>query len=89
MLGKRVGELRERLEYLRQRVCLAVDFPEEEGECLPPAEFSAVTREVMDALRSLLAAYDRARIWREGALIALALSLIHISSAKAESGRPC
>lgn len=72
MLGKRVGELRERLEYLRQRVCLAVDFPEEEGECLPPAEFSAVTREVMDALRSLLAAYDRARIWREGALIALA-----------------
>lgn len=72
MLGKRVGELRERLEYLRQRVCLAVDFPEEEGECLPPAEFSAVTREVMDCRCSLLAAYDRARIWREGALIALA-----------------
>lgn len=39
MLGKRVGELRERLEYLRQRVCLAVDFPEEEGECRPPRSF--------------------------------------------------
>lgn len=71
LLGKRVSELRDRLEYLRQRVCLAVDFPEEEGECLPPAEFSAVTREVADALRGLLAAYERARIWREGALVAL------------------
>lgn len=72
LLGRRVGELRERLEYLRQRVCLAVDFPEEEGECLPPAEFSAVAREVAEALRGLIAAYERARIWREGALVALA-----------------
>ena len=71
LLGKRVSELRDRLEYLRQRVCLAVDFPEEESEGLPPAEFAAVAGEVADALRGLLAAYERARIWREGALVAL------------------
>lgn len=72
LLGRRVTALRDRLEYLRQRVCLAVDFPEEEGECLPPAEFASVTRDVASALRELIASYDRARVWAEGAPVALA-----------------
>lgn len=55
-----MSELRERLEYLRRRVCLAVDFPDEEAECLPPAEFLAVTGEVIDGVRALLAGYRRA-----------------------------
>ena len=71
LLGRRVSELRERLEYLRRRVCLAVDFPDEEAECLPPAEFLAVTGEVLDGVRALLAGYRRARCWREGALVVL------------------
>lgn len=71
LLGRRVSELRERLEYLRRRVCLAVDFPDEEAECLPPAEFLAVTGEVIDGVRALLAGYRRARCWREGALVVL------------------
>lgn len=72
LLGRRVAELRERLEYLRQRVCLAIDFPDEEGECLPPQEFTAITREVASGIRTLLAGYERARCWREGALVVLA-----------------
>jgi tRNA modification GTPase len=72
LLGRRVDALRQRLEYLRQRICLAVDFPDEEAECLPPAEFLAVTGTVMDGVRELLAGYLRARRWREGALVVLA-----------------
>lgn len=72
LLGRRVADLRSRLEYLRQRVCLAIDFPDEEGECLPPQEFSAITHEVADGIRTLLAGYERARCWREGALVVLA-----------------
>ena len=72
LLGRKVSDLRERLEYLRQRVCLAIDFPDEEGECLPPQEFTAITREVADGIRTLLAGYERARCWREGALVVLA-----------------
>ena len=72
LLGRKVSALRERLEYLRQRVCLAIDFPDEEGECLPPQEFTAITREVAEGIRTLLAGYERARCWREGALVVLA-----------------
>ncbi|MCH5277009.1 MAG: tRNA modification GTPase [Desulfovibrionaceae bacterium] len=72
LLGRRVSELRDRLEYLRRKVCLAVDFPDEEAECLPPAEFLAVTGDVADGVRTLLAAYRRTRQWREGALVVLA-----------------
>ena len=72
LLGRRVEELRGRLEYLRQRICLAIDFPDEEGECLPPQEFDAITEEVAAGIRALLAGYERARCWREGALVVLA-----------------
>jgi len=72
LLGKKVQELRDRLEQARQRVCLAVDFPEEEAECLPPDLFLTEIREVADGVRALLAGYQRARCWREGALVVLA-----------------
>lgn len=71
-LGRKIAELREKLEYLRQRVCLAVDFPDEDAECLPPAEFLAVTRDVAEGVSALLAGYGRARCWSEGALVVLA-----------------
>ena len=72
LLGRKVEELRGRLEYLRQRICLAIDFPDEEGECLPPQEFTAITEEVASGIRTLLAGYERARCWREGALVVMA-----------------
>lgn len=71
-LGRKIQALRDKLEYLRQRVCLAIDFPEEEGECLPAREFSAITQETAQGIRALIAGYERARCWREGALVVLA-----------------
>ena len=68
VLGQRIGDLRERVEHLRAQICLAVDFPEEEVECLPQEGFlSAIA-----AVASLLAGFERTRCWREGVTVALA-----------------
>ncbi len=72
LMGRRVGELRRSLEHLRAQLCLAVDFPEEELECLDPGPFCAVVAEVMAAIGVLVAAHGRARPFREGALAVLA-----------------
>ena len=72
LLGRRIDALRERLEDLRARICLAVDFPEEEAECLPPEDFMAGIRSVAEAVVSLLQGFERSRCWREGILVALA-----------------
>lgn len=72
VLGQRIAALRERLEHLRAQLCLAVDFPEEEVECLPQEGFLDATREVKDGIASLLAGFERTRCWREGITVALA-----------------
>ncbi len=71
-LGRRVTELRSRLDRLRMQMCLAVDFPDEEVECLPPEEFAAVTQETADALAALLTGCRRAAVMQEGAPVVLA-----------------
>lgn len=72
LMARRVGELRARLEGLRMSICLAVDFPEDEGECLDPPGFLAALAEVMDHMGLLIAAHGRARPFREGELAVLA-----------------
>ena len=72
LLGRRVNALREKLEQARMRVCVAVDFPEEEAECLSRAAFLQAVEEIAQAVRELLACYKRNRCWQEGALVALA-----------------
>ncbi len=72
MLGKRIGELRTALEAVRMKLCVAVDFPEEDIECLSPDEFMADVDAVHAALEELLRNYERARCWREGVLVVLA-----------------
>lgn len=71
LLGARVSALRERLEKLRAAICLAVDFPEEETDCLSREELLAGVTAVDDAAAALLAAFERARCWREGVTAAL------------------
>lgn len=71
-LGRRIEELRSQIEYIRRRLCLAIDFPEEEGECLPHDEFHALTDSLQNNIQSLINAYDRAKPWQEGALAVLA-----------------
>ncbi len=72
LLGQRVSALREKLEELRMALCVAVDFPEEEVECLAPDAFALVVIEVRDAVEALLTAYARCRHWQEGATVVLA-----------------
>lgn len=72
VLGQRIGDLRERVEHLRAQICLAVDFPEEEVECLPQEGFLSAIADVKAAVASLLAGFERTRCWREGVTVALA-----------------
>lgn len=72
LLGRRVGDMRERLEQLRALVCVAVDFPDEEVECLSPEDFLRGVQQVADAVRALLAGYRRCRCWQQGAAVVLA-----------------
>lgn len=71
LLGRKITELRARLEQLRAKLCVAVDFPEEELECLPPEELADGVSTAAGEIRELLAGVDRAKAWREGALAVL------------------
>lgn len=51
VLGERIEELRRRLEELRAQLCVAVDFPEDELECLPLEKMNS---EVSDAIKIFL-----------------------------------
>ncbi|MDR3640708.1 MAG: tRNA uridine-5-carboxymethylaminomethyl(34) synthesis GTPase MnmE [Humidesulfovibrio sp.] len=71
-LSERIGVLRGRLEALRAQLCLAVDFPDEDVECLPLDALRAEALAVAEALAALLAGVERARAWREGLVAVLA-----------------
>jgi len=71
LMGRRVGELRARLETLRQRICLAVDFPEDEAECLDGEGFLSVLEEVSADISRMRAAHARSRPLREGETVVL------------------
>ncbi len=65
-MGRQARDLGEALDALRAGVCLAVDFPEEEVECLSPEDFAAGVLTVLDRIGALEAAHRRARPFREG-----------------------
>ncbi len=72
LLGQKIADLREQLEHLRAQLVMAVDFPEDEMECLPPEELVRISGKVRSDIDTLLDAMDRTRAWREGALVVLA-----------------
>lgn len=72
LLGRRVRALRTELDGLLAQMCLAVDFPEEEVESLPPSAFAGRVLDVMQALEGLLRAQRRARVMQQGAQVVLA-----------------
>ncbi len=63
--------LRSSLEKLRAQLCLAVDFPEEDLECLAPEVFSHAVEHIQDQIRAVLDNCRRNRIWNDGALCVL------------------
>lgn len=71
-LGGRIAAMRARLEGLRAQLCLAVDFPDEDVECLPRPELAQAARGAASDAAGLLASVERARAWREGVLAVLA-----------------
>jgi tRNA modification GTPase len=72
LLGQRIAALRARLETLRAQLAVAVDFPDDEVECLPPDTLAEGVAGVRADIADLLRAVDRTRTWREGALVVLA-----------------
>jgi tRNA modification GTPase len=72
LLGRRIESLRGKLEELRMLVCAAVDFPEEESDCLSRSDFERKAEEAAAEVRTLLAGYKRNRCRIEGALLVLA-----------------
>ncbi|MDP3427614.1 MAG: tRNA uridine-5-carboxymethylaminomethyl(34) synthesis GTPase MnmE, partial [Humidesulfovibrio sp.] len=71
-LSRRIADLREALESLRARLCLAVDFPDEDVECLPLPVLRQGALAAAEDVARLLAGVERARAWREGVLAVLA-----------------
>ncbi|MBI5518674.1 MAG: tRNA uridine-5-carboxymethylaminomethyl(34) synthesis GTPase MnmE [Desulfovibrio sp.] len=71
-LSERINAVREGLEGLRARLCLAVDFPDEDVECLPLEELRGQALAAREAVCALLSGVERARAWREGLLAVLA-----------------
>ena len=72
VLGQKIADLRLKLENLRAKLVMAVDFPEDEVECLAPEDLVRTSAEVRAEIGTLLGAVDRTRAWREGALVVLA-----------------
>ena len=72
LLGTRISDLRIQLEHLRAHLAVAIDFPEDEVECLSPEELIQTSSTVREAINTLLSAVERTRAWREGALVVLA-----------------
>lgn len=71
-LSQRIAALRKALESLRARLCLAVDFPDEDVECLPLPQLRQEALAAAAGVERLLAGVERARAWREGVLAVLA-----------------
>lgn len=72
LLGKNISALRARLEEARVQLSIAVDFPDEEVECLDPQDFLALVRHVSEGIATLMAGYERTKCWQDGAMVVLA-----------------
>lgn len=71
LLGEKVRGLRSSLEELRAQLCLAVDFPDEDLECLPHERIGEAAGQAVVAIEELLAQAERTRVLRQGASVAL------------------
>lgn len=72
LLGQRVDELRHSLEHVRQRLCLDLDFNEDEAGNMTEAEFLHAVTTVSEGLGRLIGNYERAKPWQDGLLVVLA-----------------
>ncbi|ACS79132.1 tRNA modification GTPase TrmE [Maridesulfovibrio salexigens DSM 2638] len=71
VLGERISGLRLRLEELRAQLCVAVDFPEDELECLPLEQMQSEVGDAVKNISEILSGVERTKAWREGGLAVL------------------
>ncbi|MFW6004972.1 MAG: tRNA modification GTPase, partial [Desulfonatronovibrionaceae bacterium] len=61
-----------KLAKLKQEMCLAVDFPEEDIQCLSREDLAHGVEQCLNQIQDLCAGYHRAGIWTQGVLVVLA-----------------
>ena len=71
-LGQYIQELRASLIHIRANLALAVDFPEEELEIVPLENLIFDLKSINQKITNLLAAHQRMKPFREGALVVIA-----------------
>lgn len=70
LLGKKIQELRAKLESTMQYLLYELDFSEEELPDITP--FIADVNIIQEQIENLLLSYERTRPWRDGSLVVLA-----------------
>ncbi len=71
-LGKRIEGIRKCLIEFKAHLEVAIDFPEEDVEIVPPEVWlPRLEKEVITPIKKLLLAYEHGRVLREGALMAI------------------
>ncbi|MDK2921352.1 MAG: tRNA modification GTPase [Desulfonauticus sp.] len=71
LLKEKISSLRANLEEIKQHFCLAVDFPEEELEILPPTQLSPQIKTILREIQELITNYEQKHIYQDGALVVL------------------
>ena len=73
-LGQSLETLRQKLDWFRAGLYLAIDFPDDAAEHSTKikSEFQQKLAELCAEIEGLITAHDQSRLWREGALAVLA-----------------
>ncbi|MFW5730241.1 MAG: tRNA uridine-5-carboxymethylaminomethyl(34) synthesis GTPase MnmE [Desulfonatronovibrionaceae bacterium] len=71
-LAEKIHSLSQKLAKLKQEMCLAVDFPEEDIQCLSREDLAHGVEQCLNQIQDLCAGYHRAGIWTQGVLVVLA-----------------
>ncbi len=70
-LSRKIEVLRISLQDLKEQLCLAVDFPEEEVECLSRQEVADRAEECQKEIDRMVSKYEQGRIWTDGVFVVL------------------
>ncbi len=71
-LAGKIDVLRGKLQGLKEQLCVAVDFPEDEIECLSREELAGRVNDCQSDIAGLISDYEQGRIWTDGVLAVLA-----------------
>ncbi|MDD6088178.1 MAG: tRNA uridine-5-carboxymethylaminomethyl(34) synthesis GTPase MnmE [Desulfovibrionaceae bacterium] len=72
VFSQKIDQLREKTENLRSRICLSLDFPDDEYPDLAQEVLLQKLHELTESITQLLESYQRTRFWRDGARVAIA-----------------